>query len=152
MPTNLAARVAELQDVVAKMTPGEWKAFLADATADNPLGRRTAVISHRKNDAGVALGRMVVWPERDSNGECEYPRQQNADAVGIVTLRNTAPRLVADLMAENERLKKTLVAAALPLEALHSAVQWELCVEIREAIAEAVEQIRAALAGKDGGA
>ena len=45
-------------------------------------------------------------------------------------------------LAVRRRLLQTLVRAALPLEALHLSVTWELAPEIKEEIEKAVLEIR----------
>ncbi len=86
---TLAERAAAIEKVVKGMTPGEWKhgveyAFVFDAA----LGREQPTIARTE----ITFGSKVV-------------RSPLADLAGAVALRNDAPALVADLVAENEALK-----------------------------------------------
>lgn len=49
------------------------------------------------------------------------------------------------LIEENRRMREALVGTLLPLEALNSAVTWELAPSVKTEIAAAVTQGRAAL-------
>lgn len=85
-PDRFADRVAELLDVVAKMTPGEWTAIGTSVTDwDNELKTCT----------------MEFLPNR-------FNYKQTDDAEGIAYLKNHAAQLVADLMAEVGRLRAAL--------------------------------------------
>ena len=87
--------IAEIRKLEAAATQGEWRAFLADRSDDNPFGRGQAVVSHRTNAVGTSLGRFVPWL-RDDGG--------NADALLVTTLRNRATDLL-DAAEERDRLR-----------------------------------------------
>ncbi len=59
-------------------------------------------------------------------------------------------RSVEELQAQAAVMRQALVKAAVPLEALHASVKWELCSELKEEIATAVEETRDALASDAG--
>ncbi len=56
----------------------------------------------------------------------------------------------ARLIAAAPDLLEALVKAAIPLEAIHASVHWELAEELKDAVADAVSVIRKAIA-KAGG-
>ena len=55
------------------------------------------------------------------------------------------------LALERNQLMNALVTAALPLEAIHLSVEWELCAEIKQSVAEAVQVIRPVLQQEESG-
>ena len=78
----------------------------------------------------------------------------HADAAFIAHAREDVPWLLAQLdaaRARAERAEFVMVQAAIPLEALHAdnrdGAKW-MCPDLRQAVANAVEAIRRALAAR----
>lgn len=86
--TDLQSRARQLLDAADKMTPGpwlmEWAAF---------CNIRGTVWDHTGDIAIADITKRVLCSEWRENGE------------GIVALRNDAPGVIRDLLAENERLR-----------------------------------------------
>jgi Ni,Fe-hydrogenase maturation factor len=68
--------------------------------------------------------------------------------VFCINCYNETTSQLAAAKAENQRQRRALVVAAVPLEAIHISVKWELTDELKAAVAEAVEAIRKALEGR----
>lgn len=88
--TDLTTRAAALLAAADKMTPGEWRYY----TEPQPNG--CPIIGSR----GLMVA-MLAHSVRD----VEQAEEAIGNAAGIVALRNEAPALIRELLAENERLR-----------------------------------------------
>jgi hypothetical protein len=105
---DLTAQVAELREIVGRMTPGPWEHH---TNALAKLGKGSEWIRAADN-----IGSWVV-ASLDFGYDDLPSDQQLADATGIVALRNTALPIIDALMAENERLREALAFYAEPCDA-----------------------------------
>lgn len=99
--TDLAAQVAELREIVGRMTPGEWECQPTETELPD-VG--VCIVA---DNLGGLVGAALPWPTEIHSRD--YSRVE-ANATGIVALRNTALPIIDALMAENERLREALSA------------------------------------------
>lgn len=140
---DLAARVAELLSVAEKMTPGEWVSHRChQADAESACG------VHARSPSG---DKVVFDSEGMYECACAIRRQ---DSEGTAYLKNHAAQLIADLAAENRRLREALereLKRLLSIQRKSAAAHWEGCDSSQgHSACYSIKLLRAALAGKDG--
>ena len=143
--TDLTTQIAELREIVGRMTPGECR-------ADPMMG-----------DCSIVAGRRLIASTGGFQSSSEITAPQNAaNAAGIVALRNTALPIIEALTAENATLRAELDEQARvngmggEREARHLARIAELEAEVARLREEAnisatmQEKVRSAIAAIGG--
>ena len=128
-------KIEELLEIVEKMTPGELFAGYAPPDTDGEIeGGSLCIVGqpeYRQDGCGLTKSGnyicIVSPPHRITNID-EY------NALGIVALKNHAPRIITELQVENERLRKW---AAFSASCIKSGEPWT--VECERMFNEALE-------------
>ena len=127
--TDFAAQVAELREIVGRMTPGNWEHH-TNELSHHGLGAEWIRASDQEGSWVVAAVEF--------GGDDAPSKQQIADAAGIVALRNTALSIIDALMAENGDLEAEKAIQQVTDQAIIDAQAAEIAA-LKAEIAELSE-------------
>lgn len=142
------ADIAQLEAIVAKMTPGPWKDCRDAASALSGDAKMSGLHWAANLDDGENGGGIAIWwgPLIDGLlGSDDTPTTREEDVVGCIAIRNAAPALLAELStlrtstarlaAEVERLRKAANEMHEAHHALHGCDECNLCALLAPAAA-----------------